>query len=796
MPYAPCPRLVRPRTKVAPCGRGGRLVDFARSGAVSACLSAASVGVCSAQLVPGPIFTGPDDGLPPQVKKFDPAGNLSFFAYAPTFTGGVRVAAGDVNGDGVADIITGAGPGAGPHVKVFNGANQSELASFFSYGASFTGGVFVAAGDLDGDGRADIITGAGAGAGPHVKVFSGRTGAELRSFFAYPPQFTGGVRVAAGDVNGDGFADIITGAGAGAGPHVKVFDGRSGIDIRSFFAYAPQFTGGVFVAAGDLDGDGLAEIITGAGAGAAPHVKAFNGKPGAELHSFFAYPVQFTGGVRVAVGDVNGDTIPDLITGVGAGGPPEVKAFHGQTLAVLGAFMAYDPAFTGGVFVAGSPPRAAEPALEIDLYAGSLIRLTVRLPDGSTETVLASGRSGIEAQVSPDGDAADTDGDGLDQVAARLSDFDLDGNTSAGPVKVRLRSIAPSAGEFEESANTVPGRLDLPPFAPAGTANGFFDVFFELQLGTTVLHNGFPAKLSGPITEKPAATGESFSMSGAVIDLLDANNNPTGLRLVRVDYVPKPETIEKRFFDSQACLGIRLPNGTDSFVPLTGEISTETAVTPSGAAADTDADGRDQAKVHLTHIDMSGKSAVVNLRMRLRSGLPSAGEFEESANSTPGTLDVSPFKPAGTAAGFFDVFVELDVAGTTLHHNEPITVRSLVTHIPPAPGEYFTGRTGIELLDPNGNPTGFLFTGLVLVPNPAVPVMRRIGVNGLEICWPATAVDHVLECSNDLKSWLAANLPEIVAGEMRCATTTLAEMRRFYRLRKPDPPPPPPILPE
>src|SRR5262249_14185695 len=80
--------------------------------------------------------------------------------------------------------------------------------------------------------------------------------------------------VAAGDVTGDGKADIVTGAGAGPGPHVKVFD-ASGAEVRNFFAYAPAFTGGVTVAAGDLDGDGHAEILTGAGAGAAAgHVKA------------------------------------------------------------------------------------------------------------------------------------------------------------------------------------------------------------------------------------------------------------------------------------------------------------------------------------------------------------------------------------------------------------------------------------------------------------------------------------------------------------------------------------------
>jgi uncharacterized repeat protein (TIGR01451 family) len=81
-----------------------------------------------------------------------------------------------------------------------------------------------------------IVTGTGPGGGPHVKAFNAQTGALLRSFFAYDSTFAGGVRVAFGDVNGDGVPDIITSPGAGGGPHVKAFDGFSGALIASFFA--------------------------------------------------------------------------------------------------------------------------------------------------------------------------------------------------------------------------------------------------------------------------------------------------------------------------------------------------------------------------------------------------------------------------------------------------------------------------------------------------------------------------------------------------------------------------------
>src|SRR5262249_55633731 len=122
-----------------------------------------------------------------------------------------------------------------------------ELRSFFAYAPQFTAGVFVAAGDVNGDGKADIITGVGPGGGPHVKVFDGTNLTELRSFFAFDPLFTGGVRVAAADVNGDGKADIVAGAGPGGGPHVRVFSGTNLAELKSFFAFDIGFAGGVFV---------------------------------------------------------------------------------------------------------------------------------------------------------------------------------------------------------------------------------------------------------------------------------------------------------------------------------------------------------------------------------------------------------------------------------------------------------------------------------------------------------------------------------------------------------------------
>jgi hypothetical protein len=317
----------------------------------------------------GVTVTGSDIGAFPQVSVIDNATGttrFSLMAFSTGFLGGVRVAVGDVNGDGVQDIVCGAGPGGGPEVKVFDGKTRAVLYDFFAFAPTFTGGVYVACGDVNGDGFADIIVGADKGGGPAVNVFSGKDGHLMESFNAFAPTFTGGVRVAVGDVNGVGREAIVCAAGPGGLPQVAVFDGATGNPLLSFFAFGVDahgfttqlnvtgvpFTGGVYVACGDITGNGHADIICGAGAGGGPQVVAFDLTIPEVVASFYAFDPRFTGGVRVASRVLTGTGKANIIISTGPGGQTAVVAFDSSTLNALNGFFAYGPTYGRGAYVA------------------------------------------------------------------------------------------------------------------------------------------------------------------------------------------------------------------------------------------------------------------------------------------------------------------------------------------------------------------------------------------------------------------------------------------------------------
>jgi len=196
------------------------------------------------------------------VKLTDAAGTaqLTALAFDAGFRGGARVAAGDVTGDGVPDLVAGAGPGGGPHVRAFDVAAGEMVRDYFAFDPSFRGGVNVAAGDVDGDGTGDVVTAAGAGGGPHLRVW--RNGQLAAESFAYDATFTGGMSVAVGDFNKDGKADIAVGPLTGGPARLRVLSGTLA-SIKDIEVYQDDYRGGTTLAMRDTDGDGGAELLVG-----------------------------------------------------------------------------------------------------------------------------------------------------------------------------------------------------------------------------------------------------------------------------------------------------------------------------------------------------------------------------------------------------------------------------------------------------------------------------------------------------------------------------------------------------
>lgn len=281
------------------------------------------------------VAVGSPAGAAPLVRVFDAVNNQDLFppflAYNPDYRGGVRVATADMNGDGYKDIITTPGPGGEPTVAIYSGLSGALLKTFLAYDPKFQNGLFVTTGDVNGDGQTDIITAPEAGGGPHVRVFDGKTFAEIRGFMAYDTSYTGGVTVAAGDVDGDGKAEVITAPATGATTTNKVqvvSVTSAGTKLVSSFSI-PDALAGVNVAVGDLDNDGKVEILAGPTNNASSKVRVFRGTDGMEISSFNAFDTTFAGGIRLAAADLDGDGDDDIIASAVTNNTARIRILSG-----------------------------------------------------------------------------------------------------------------------------------------------------------------------------------------------------------------------------------------------------------------------------------------------------------------------------------------------------------------------------------------------------------------------------------------------------------------------------------
>jgi uncharacterized delta-60 repeat protein len=327
--------------------------------------------------------TGPADGTvsvftpDPATRQYDPSpARVAPFGAA----GSVRAAAGDVNGDGFEDTVVVTGPGGPVRFAVVSGRDRTTLLvpSTDPFGdPGFTGGAFVATGDVNADGRSEWVISPDQGGGPRAVVYSFADGtATVRAnFFGIDdPAFRGGARVALGDLDGDTRADLAVAAGFLGGPRVAVYRGATllagGVPPKlvanDFFAFdgpdAVTLRNGVFVAAGDADADGFADLIAGGGPGGGPRVLILSGALVSDGHveaaqaapvgNFFAGDPTGRGGVRVAARDADGDDRADVVAASGEGEPSQVRVYPylGYTPSDFD-FDPYSATLPGGVFV-------------------------------------------------------------------------------------------------------------------------------------------------------------------------------------------------------------------------------------------------------------------------------------------------------------------------------------------------------------------------------------------------------------------------------------------------------------
>ena len=290
----------------------------------------------------------------PEVRVFSAGGSLemNIMAYSRLFGGGVAVAAGDILGDDRLEIVSVSGQGGRTHIRGFTNRGVFNGVSIFPFHPNFRGTADLDLGDTDGDGQDEIIVSQASDGDTRIKVYK-PSGKIVAEWLAFAPEFKGGVNIAAGDINKDGRDEIVVGAGAGGNPHVRVFDGAGKYLGLDFFPQPADFRGGIDVALGDVDKNGVAEIITSAASMGTANIKVY--RPEASktvIGNFVAFSDDYKDGARVAAGDIDSDGVVEILASRASNSVSEVKSFKYNGQPAKFSKVIYDNDFRGGVNVA------------------------------------------------------------------------------------------------------------------------------------------------------------------------------------------------------------------------------------------------------------------------------------------------------------------------------------------------------------------------------------------------------------------------------------------------------------
>lgn len=263
-----------------------------------------------------------------------------------SFLHGAYIAAGDVNGDGKDEIVVGSGPVRKNEVRIYS-LDGKLLKSFRPFDDFYQGGVRVAVGELTGDKKAEIVVAPGLGMEPKVMVFNDQ-GVKISEGLAYEADVRSGVHVAVGDLDRDGKRDIVVSSGPGSGPHIRLFDSKMQSKNMDFFAYDASMQDGVTISVMKTAwGD---QLITAPETWSPPLVRRFSfDQAGARLDKeFYAFDESSQSGVTVAAYDLDGDGVDEIMTARNGGTTPEVRAYD-----VYGTlykkYLLHDPIYRGAL---------------------------------------------------------------------------------------------------------------------------------------------------------------------------------------------------------------------------------------------------------------------------------------------------------------------------------------------------------------------------------------------------------------------------------------------------------------
>lgn len=261
----------------------------------------------------------------------------------------IRLATGDVNDDGIEDIFTIPGVGGSAQIKVFDGNDGTLLKTIQAFNSTVKVGFSIATGDVNGDGIADAVVGTDKGVTPTVVLLDGATGSQLNKFTVPSLSSKTGVRVALGDINGDGALDIITSPGVSRYKtpiQLRAVDALSGILTQSLnLTPLHRGTASLQLTAGDLDGDGQAELVLSTNRLYLTKIQKLDDGQVVTTSELIT-------GTNTALKDVNGDGIADKLFAGGKGQSPRITIKDGATAQILLQALILNDKYRKGLVIA------------------------------------------------------------------------------------------------------------------------------------------------------------------------------------------------------------------------------------------------------------------------------------------------------------------------------------------------------------------------------------------------------------------------------------------------------------